>query len=608
MEANDGLRSIIGNLGELGRDKSAGTYYGIPFIPDTQLINAYRTSWLARKIVDIPAKDSVRAGVDWMAEDDQIELIEAEQNRLGLMQKLYRARVLGRLLGGGALFIGTDQDSATPLDLKRIGRGGLKYLVVHSRMSLSVEEIEQDPLSEHYGRPKMYTARPVGGMPVRVHPSRLVMFYGAALPEDTPILPGFNGAAWGWSDSALLPVWSAMMNADVAPQLVTSLLHEANVDHFGIPEFIANLVMPEYEERLLRRFSLVAANKGINGTVLHDKDEIFERSSVSFASIPDVLDKLMILISGASDIPSTRLFGQSPAGMSATGESDMRNYYDRLQSDQALEMTPAVYNLMECLIRSAIGSRPDDVWFKWTPLWQLSAVELSEIGKRNAETAQILNNTGLISPPALAAVVTTQMVETGYYPGLEAATEDDPVDFEAEAAAEEERQAAELAARAAGRPAVTDATKPRTLYMRRMVKNGAAIVAWARAAGFVSPMPAEALHVTIVFSKTPLDWMNVGPSWEGELKIAAGGPRVLERFGDGGAVVLAFASHELKWRHDAAIEAGASTDFPDYQPHITISWLDPGLQIETIEPYQGEIILGPELFSEIDQEWKAKVT
>jgi uncharacterized protein len=38
------------------------------------------------------------------------------------------------------------------------------------------------------------------------------------------------------------------------------------------------------------------------------------------------------IVSGAADIPVTRLLGQSPAGMNATGTSDMKNYHDRIQS------------------------------------------------------------------------------------------------------------------------------------------------------------------------------------------------------------------------------------------------------------------------------------
>lgn len=599
----DNLRSLLGGLGDPSRDKNAAVYYDFPFISNMQLINAYRSSWLARKIVEIPAKDSIRAGINWMASDAQIEQIEAEQNRLNVLQKLYRARLLGRLLGGGAIFIGTDQPAETPLDMERIGKGGLKYLVVHSRLSLAVKDIDRDPLSETYNRPSMYTAfRQVGGS-VDIHPSRLALFYGAPLPEDAPVLPGMM-QSWGWSDSSLLAPWRAIQNADVAPELVTSLLHEANVDHFGISEFMNSLADPLYEKQMIDRFALVAANKGINGTVLHDKDEDFQRSSVSFASIPDVVDRLMNIAAGAADIPMTRLFGQSPGGLNSTGDADLRNYYDRLGADQRLDMTPACYNLFECMIRSGLGSRPADVWMQWASLWQLSAAELAEIGYKNAQTASTLNNTGLLMPEALSKVVVTQMVETGYYPGLEDANEETPVDWELEA----ERQEEERQARLDPEPTpFNDATRPRTLYMRRHVRNGADIVRWARSVGFTQPMDPERMHVTVVYSKTPLDWMKVGAAWEAELKIPAGGPRVIERFGDGGAIVLAFASLELQWRNERAREAGASFDYDEYQPHITISWLDPTLDVDKIEPYQGEIVLGPELFSEIDENWKEKL-
>jgi hypothetical protein len=45
--------------------------------------------------------------------------------------------------------------------------------------------------------------------------------------------------------------------------------------------------------------------------------------------------------------------------MNATGESDTRNYYDRIKSDQKVYQEPAMNTLDEVLIRSAIGSKPE---------------------------------------------------------------------------------------------------------------------------------------------------------------------------------------------------------------------------------------------------------
>ena len=60
----DGLASMVAGLGT-ERDKAATVYYTEPTIDQQQLVNAYRTSWLPRKIVDIPALDSCRNWRAW---------------------------------------------------------------------------------------------------------------------------------------------------------------------------------------------------------------------------------------------------------------------------------------------------------------------------------------------------------------------------------------------------------------------------------------------------------------------------------------------------------------------------------------------------------------
>ncbi len=144
---------------------------------------------------------------------------------------------------------------------------------------------------------------------------------------------------------------------------------------------------------------------------------------------------------------------------------------------------------------------------------------------------------------------------------------------------------------------------PRTLYVSRKLKNGEEVLRWARSQGFQSLMPAQSLHVTIAYSKTKIDWMLVGEGWpfdDAEMTVGAGGPRVVEAMSDKGPIALLFASSKLSHRHHEIVEAGASWDHPDYQPHITLSYGDAGLDLTKIEPYRGELVFGPEIFSEID--------
>jgi uncharacterized protein len=594
LRANDSLRSVVAGLGDPLRDKAATTFYGFQQLDPVQLSNIYRSNWLGKKIINIPAMDAVRKGRDWQAEQDQIELIEAEEKRLGFWNKLLEVKTKARLWGGAALLIGTGEtDLMKPLEAERIGKGGIKYLTVLSRRDVTTGEIEQDVLSEYFGRPGYYEVTGRAEM-VRIHPSRLAVFLGAPHADDL-IAQSINQ---GWGDSVLEAVYTAVRNADATAANIASLVFEANVDVFRVPDFMASLSDQEYRNRLMERFTLAATAKGVNKALILDKEEEYDRKQISFAQLPEVMQTFLQMVSGAADIPVTRLLGQSPAGMSATGESDMLNYYDLVSSIQSLEMTPALYRLDECLIRSALGSRPPEIFYSWAPLKQMTEKELAEIGKVNAEAASTLNQTGLFTADELRTVVGNQLVESGFYPGLDQAMAETGSGWEKEF---EEAKVAEAEAAAATKESLQQAqdAAPRTLYVRRDLINAAEIIAWAKGQGFKTTLPADDLHVTITYSRTPVDWMEMGSTWEDEVKIPRGGARLMEKFGE--ARVLLFNSNMLRWRHDEMVDKGASWDHPEYQPHITISYDPDAPDLAGVEPYQGEIILGPEIFDEVKE-------
>lgn len=152
---------------------------------------------------------------------------------------------------------------------------------------------------------------------------------------------------------------------------------------------------------------------------------------------------------------------------------------------------------------------------------------------------------------------------------------------------------------------VQDLMVERSLYVRRDVVNGKDLVAWARKQGFKTTVPPDELHVTICYSRKPVDWMKAGESMsgddEGEITIRPGGPRAVEPLGPKGAIVVLFSSSDLQWRHvDIERSAGAEYDFDEYQPHVTITYekVSPD-RLEKMEPYRGKIVLGPEIFEEI---------
>jgi len=184
MTIMDGLRNIVANLGT-DRDKAAHTHYYNTTIADDQLVAMYRTSAIARNVVDLPAEDATREWREWQADAVQITAIEAEEKRLGLQGKTMQNLKRARLFGGAAIYIGTrDLDASKPLDPARIGKGGLQYLAVLNRSEITAGEIQRDPRLPGFGKPIMYRMNPATGASVDIHPSRLVIATGEEVPDD----------------------------------------------------------------------------------------------------------------------------------------------------------------------------------------------------------------------------------------------------------------------------------------------------------------------------------------------------------------------------------------------------------------------------------------
>jgi len=601
----DSLTNLVSRMGT-DRDKAAGSFYAQAYLTDEQLIAAYTTAWLPRKIVDIPALDACRKWRDWQAKKPQIEAIEEEEKRLNVKGKILEAAQKGRLFGGAAIYIGTgDADPSEPLDVERLKKGGVRYLNVMSRRKLNAGEIDRDPESEWYGKPKNYNLAGNNGQQITIHPSRLVLFSGA-MPADDEIA---TNVGQGWGDSVLQSTLDAVKNADSTAGNIASLVFEAKIDIIRIPNFMASLAQADYRSKLLERYTLANTAKGINGTLLLDKEEEYETKTAQLTGLPDVLMTFLQIVAGAADIPVTRLLGQSPAGLNSTGIADMKNYHDRIQSMQELEFQPAMVRLDECLERSA-GIHDPAVYYRWAPLEQMSEKERADIFKLTADAARQLVGTTfgqeIIPREAVSDALVNRLVEDGVLPGLDAAMEEygklseqEPSEDEFMAAAVS--QAPKTANVTRMQSAANDAA-PRTLYVRRDVLNAAEIIAWAKGQGFKTMLPADELHVTITFSRTPVDWMEMGSTWEDEVKIPRGGARLMEKFGE--ARVLLFNSNMLRWRHDEMVDKGASWDHPEYQPHITISYDKDAPDLANVEPYQGEIVLGPEIFQEVNEDWQ----
>ncbi len=412
----DTLTSVVSGLGT-SRDKSATVSYTEQYVTDLELVNSYRGAWLPRKIVDQPAQDCFRKWREWQGDTAVNGKIETEEKRIGLRAKFERAMILARLLRRAHVYFDLGDDPSQPVNLNRVRQGGLRFATVLSCRELSDGDIDDDPMSPGYGEPMWYElSSPSIGM-VRIHPSRLVTFWGDDDPQD--MVFGRRGR------SVLEAAFPAIKRHDSTVANVAGLVFETRVDVITVPGLGELMSDPQQSEAILNRFRLMATMKGNNGLVLlsgtTNKDlpsETWETKNTTFATLPDIIEKAQEEVSAAAKIPRAILFGASGGGLGSTGYLELSSYYDMIGSIQSNEIEPAISVLDECLIRSAIGSRPADLWYSWASLWQTSDKEKAEIADKITTSAERLIRMGM-SPDVVFQPTVSALVEAGTFPGIE---------------------------------------------------------------------------------------------------------------------------------------------------------------------------------------------
>lgn len=398
VQAVDGAYvNLVSNL-NTGRDKASyGQFVKSIGISDYELEAVYQ-DWLAKKIVDRPVSDMLRAGwyFDGLSEQQTVAFNEACR-ALQLVPRIGRLLRLTRLYGKAYMLIGvSDTQSADQLavPLTVIRPRSLQFLTVVKKGRVVPGNVFL-PLELTAGleeQPEYYTYHKPNNSRVQIHHSRVI-----------ELKHGDDG------ESLLEALYNTLRQFAGTNAGASSLVHEAKVDVIRSPSLMQNI--KERMSDVMARFQAAALMKSINGMLVLDKDEEYASKQYSFGGLPELMREFAIQTSGAADIPYTVLFGQSPAGMNSTGEHDTRNYYDGIATQQEWVLRPLLEKLFSLIAQSAIGGLPAGFGFTFQPLWQLDPKTRSEVEKNNAERDRVYVESGVIEKQHVAR----QLKEDGTY-------------------------------------------------------------------------------------------------------------------------------------------------------------------------------------------------
>ncbi len=418
LTVGDTLTNLVSGMGT-DKDKLSQGQFTQQWLGKNELDSMYQSDWLAGTIIDAPCDDMTREWRFWKGGPRQIQAIEQAERRFQVRQKVNKALKMSRLYGGAAILIGDGSpDPMQPLDASRIGKGGLQYIHVLSRYEISTGDLDRDPLSLFFGEPQYYTLGGASGG-ATIHPSRVIRFFGQARLEST-------WAIDGWGLPTLQRVYDAIRAEATVAGNLAALTNEAKLDIIHIPDLTKNVMNPTYRAAIITRFGLVNQSKSINNALILDAEEKWDQKEIRLGEMPNTLRLFLEIAAGAANMPVTRLLGMSAKGLNATGESDIRHYYDTLSARQEIELRPALERLDDALVRSALGSYPSSLSYLFNPLWQLSDAEKAAVGLQKAQTTQIYAQLGIMAPDALRKAAQGQIVEDNLYPGMEAILQDNP--------------------------------------------------------------------------------------------------------------------------------------------------------------------------------------
>jgi len=399
----DGWENAVTKLGTAYASLTHHVMRGETWLTLDELDEYYVSDSVARRVITAPIERAMKKGFLLSAVGDvESERAQSEEaaiwerlEALGAIAKLKEAAAWGRLFGRGAVLLGTSDsevNAASPLGSVR----EIKWLRVLRAEEFQALRIETDPSSPGYGFPATWTVQlEAAGTSVETHTSRLILFGSVMthrrLKEDNE-----------WRDIPILQsVYRDLRDYDSAKRSMSQMLVDASQAVLKISDLPSLLV--NQGELLRARLRILELARALRimpisaGDSTGKNAEEFQFIERTFTGVQDTFEAVRSSLAASVGWPETVLFGRSPAGENATGESDLTLWDDEVASYQEGDLLPGIQHLVDLIVEEQ-GFGPWAVTFP--PLRQLSETEQAALEKTVAETDAINIGVGVYSETA----------------------------------------------------------------------------------------------------------------------------------------------------------------------------------------------------------------
>jgi phage-related protein (TIGR01555 family) len=429
-QAMDAFSNIAARLGTGSNNLLEGTAYPLTRLSFNYILmqSLYRSNWIIRKVIDVPAEDMTKNWISLTVESDpkQMKRFEQAVKLTGTQNQMLTTLKWARLFGGagGVIVIkGHEKKLDKPLELEDVAPDSYRGIIPLDRWSGIVPEADvcidiERPLD--FGLPEFYRVITTGGKNFKVHASRVVRFIG----KDLPVWEKQVEQNWGISEVEVM--FDELKKRDNTSWNIASLIFRANIVAIRSKELAGMLsgmnASQQAQQRLFQALQAQAQLMSNQGMMVVPEEGGLDEHQYSFGGVADVYEAFREDICGATGIPYSRMFGRTPGGLSTTNEGEEHIYYESISAKQQRELDPQATKLFPVIAMSVWGEVPDDFGWKWNPVGSLSDKDRVELGAGSSTAVGEIYNLGVISPKLVLKELKQQSGITGMWTNI---TDDD---------------------------------------------------------------------------------------------------------------------------------------------------------------------------------------
>ena len=381
-------------------DPMAQTFFGRDFvITQSELDNLYEGDWIARRAVDIHAKDATREWIKLTHDDDldKAQKVTDDLVRLNVQAKFKEAIILARLYGGCAMIVGAFDGQEVDQPLGTIDR--VEWIENVDRFHAYPSTWYQDPLDPRFGTPETYTVQRlsvVGSYTAQVHETRIIRFNGNYLP------PRLRIKNFGWSAPIFESIREALRQFGVSTQSGASILQDFITLKVQVENLTELLRTDDGEEELVNRLSIMAQERSNHNIAVHGADEAIDKMGTPINGLTNLIDLYLDIMAAAAEVPKSRFFHNETGRLGGDGgEADKITHYDNIAAFQKNDLSEPLQRLVD-IIAEPLGFEEGTIKHEWNSLWQLSDEEKAKQYLDVAQADNVYIQAGVLEPEEVA--------------------------------------------------------------------------------------------------------------------------------------------------------------------------------------------------------------